>query len=79
MLLTIKDVAERLKASPSTVYELVSDGKLPCYRIGRNGGAIRISEEDLNNYLTTARRSGEQGMSSAPAFSAPVKLKHLRA
>lgn len=47
-LLTPKDVAERLKISVSQVSRLVKGGKISAYRIG---GSIKISEEDLNEYL----------------------------
>lgn len=53
-LLKPKEVAERLRIHESSVYRLVDDGKIGSYII--NGGTIRISEEDLNEYLEGGRR-----------------------
>lgn len=53
MMLTIKEAAERLKVSPSFVYNLVARGTLPSYRIG---SCRRVSEEDLLEYLKNCRR-----------------------
>jgi excisionase family DNA binding protein len=46
-LLTVREVAERLRVHPITVRRLIKDGKLPVVRIGR---AIRVREEDLGAY-----------------------------
>ena len=42
-LLTINDVAARLKISKSLAYALVESGKLVPYRIGLGRGAIVVS------------------------------------
>ena len=52
ILLRISDVARMLKISRSKAYQLVSQGKLPAYRIE---GSIRVSEEDLRKSLVQAR------------------------
>lgn len=77
MLLTVKDVAERLNVSVSTVYEILQSGLLPCVKVGLRGGAIRVSEDDLNAYIT-ACRSGGHGTFTAPATLVTEKLRHLR-
>lgn len=76
MLLTVKQVAKRLNVSLSSVYELIHDGALTSYRIGRNGGAIRVSDDDLEVYLAKSR-TGEAS-STKPNAPQQVKLKHLR-
>ncbi|PQO47352.1 helix-turn-helix domain-containing protein [Blastopirellula marina] len=75
MLLTIKQVAERLNCAESTVYALVSTGKISGFRIGANNGGIRISEEDLQLYLDSCR-IGETAKEEPR--KAPPRLKHLK-
>ena len=75
MLLTPREVAERLKVSLSTVYGLVESGKLACYRIGLRRGAVRVSEEDLAAYLESCHHS--QVIERQRAVRR-VKLKHIR-
>ena len=50
MLLTVREVAERLRISIGSVYAAIEDGRLKAYRLGR-GGALRISEENLRSFL----------------------------
>lgn len=54
-MLTVPEVAERLRVAVSTVYALVESGKLGAFRIGPNDGAIRVSEEQLQVYLDACR------------------------
>ena len=54
-LMTVKEVARRLRVSASLVYQLVDSGKLGCHRIGNGRGAIRICPEDVTNYLQACR------------------------
>jgi excisionase family DNA binding protein len=55
-LLTVKEVARRLRVSQSLVYQLVDTGRLGCHRIGNGRGAIRIRPEDVTEYLETCRK-----------------------
>ncbi len=50
-MLTVKQTAERLNVSQNTIYSLISNGKIPCHRIGLGRGAIRIAEADLAEFL----------------------------
>jgi len=52
MLLSIKEVAKRLKISVSKTYALVARGELPSYQIGT---CRRVSEEDLKKFLEQCR------------------------
>lgn len=47
-LLTIDEVAQRLKVSPSTVRRLIRRGGLKTVRLGR---LIRVRPADLNDYI----------------------------
>jgi len=46
--LTVKEAAERLGVSPKTLYSLIEARKLPCLRIGKGRGTIRIRPADLD-------------------------------
>ena len=47
-LLTPQEVADKLKLSKYTIYNLMKRGDLPHMRIGNS---YRVSEEDLNEFL----------------------------
>jgi excisionase family DNA binding protein len=44
-LLTIREVADRLRVSRATVYRLVAEGRIPAVRV--SSGAIRVREAGL--------------------------------
>lgn len=52
MLLTIKQVAERLQLSSATVRELIRSGRLRAIRTLGDRGSFRISEAALAEYLS---------------------------
>lgn len=47
-VLTIPQVAERLKVSRNTVYRLISAGEIPAVTVG---SVQRIAESDLQKYI----------------------------
>jgi excisionase family DNA binding protein len=47
-MLTVQEVADRLRVSAQTVRRLIEDGELIAHRIGQQ---LRIAEEDLQAYL----------------------------
>jgi excisionase family DNA binding protein len=51
-LLTVDDIAERLRVSTRTVRRWIDDGTLPVLRLGR---AVRIEERDLQFFLAERR------------------------
>ena len=61
-LLTIPQVAERLKLSRGTVYRLISIGELPVVKIGKSSsgfatrGVSRIDAGDLQKYIDANKR-----------------------
>jgi excisionase family DNA binding protein len=65
-VLTVKQIAERLSLSASQVYALCATGRLPHHRMGNGKGAIRVSEEQLAEFLEATR------------FRPPAELPALR-
>jgi excisionase family DNA binding protein len=53
--MTVKAAAERLEVSASLVYLLISKGKLQATRHGIGRGTIRVSEQQLAQYLEEAK------------------------
>lgn len=51
-LLTAQEVADILKIKKNTVYELVKRGELPSKKVGKQ---VRISTQDVKNYLNTSQ------------------------
>ncbi len=54
-LLTIADVAERLRVNAKTVRRWIATGELPAYKVGRQW---RVAEEDLWAFLAKLRCGG---------------------
>lgn len=52
-LLTVKEVAARLRISTATVYGLCERGRLPYVRISTH--AIRVAEQDLVEFVQGGR------------------------
>lgn len=53
ILYTPEELAQKLKISKYTVYEMIKREEIEAHHIGRN---IRISESQLDNYLINSRR-----------------------
>ncbi len=71
----IAKVAEMLDIHAATVYQLVSAGKLHCCRIGPRQGAIRITQEQIDEYLASV----ETRPLTVPApVTHRLKASHLR-
>jgi excisionase family DNA binding protein len=47
------EVAKKLGLKPATIRRYVNDNTMPHFRVG--GKCIRISDEDLNNFLSRYR------------------------
>lgn len=54
-LLSVRAIAEATTLPQSTIYDAVARGELPAVRLGENGRAIRIAEEDLLEYIRSRR------------------------
>lgn len=68
-LMTVAQVAEQLKLSEAWVYARIAEGSMPHFKLK---GAVRISEEHLEEFLKRHENGGEP--KKAPRH---VKLKHL--
>jgi excisionase family DNA binding protein len=72
-MLTVRQVADRLRVSASLVYSWCEDHLLPHYRMGGKGkrGKILIEEAVLEAFLLS--RKVESGAGNTPALD----LKHI--
>jgi len=72
-MLTVKQVAERLRISASLVYGWCEDQMLPHYRMGGKGkrGKILIEEAVLDAFLQSRKVEGK------PVDVASLGLKHI--
>jgi excisionase family DNA binding protein len=68
-MLTVKNVAARLGLSNSQIYALIASGKLSCHRFGNGRGALRVSEEQLAQFIEASKIT--------PAATIP-ELRHIR-
>ena len=69
--LTIADAASLLGLCEKSVRMLVASGRLRCYRLGFKGGKIRISPEDVAEYVASCR-------DVQPARQPAMALRFLR-
>ena len=76
-LLTPKEVADRLRVSRATVYNLCECGKLASYRIGVGRGALRISEADLDAFIESCRDTSRSRQRPVVKKEPPIRLRHL--
>ena len=65
-MFTVKQAAERLRVSLSTIYNLVESGRLHCHRIGLGRGAVRITEDQLQAYLKSTEQRGDRDVPPEP-------------
>ncbi|WP_210417744.1 helix-turn-helix domain-containing protein [Bythopirellula goksoeyrii] len=75
-MLTVREVAESLRVSPTCVYQLIEKGKIACHRIGLGRGAIRVCESDLAGYVESCRKPGNKTAMRPPRPRG--RLRHLK-
>lgn len=54
-LLTVKEVSEKLRVKPSTIYAWAEQKLIPCIKLN---GVLRFEEAEILNWLASSRRSG---------------------
>jgi excisionase family DNA binding protein len=59
-LLTVREVAERLRSSPETVRRWLRQGKLRGFRPGGTKLGYRVPESELQRFINVAQRTQEQ-------------------
>jgi excisionase family DNA binding protein len=74
-LLTVREVAERLRVSESTAYRWVYDGRLPALQLGGPHAPLRVEETELNDWMF---RSGP-GPAAAPEAQSKTALRAVPA
>jgi len=65
MLLTPREVAERLSVSTRTIYTWLDEGRLPCVKLSER--VTRIPERAVDALLDESSRSATQGLLAAEA------------
>jgi excisionase family DNA binding protein len=50
-LLTVREVADRLKLSEKSVRRRIASGELPAVRLGGRGTPLRVDERELDQYV----------------------------
>lgn len=75
ILYTTTEVAGILKISRTKVYELVGKGELVGTRIG---GSIRVTDEDLDLFISSCRVLKKRKVSSSVSSCPSLKLRYLR-
>jgi excisionase family DNA binding protein len=76
-LLTVREMAERLRISLATAYQLVKQGAIASLRVGCNRGAIRIRESDLMAYENSMTQQVDISTIETRNF-VRVDLKHIK-
>jgi len=61
MVMTVKQVAEKIQVTKRTVYDWIRQGKLQAYRAGRQ---YRITDEQLEAFLTQTQKKEQGGVCS---------------
>lgn len=54
--MSVADAAEYVGVSERTIRDLVRDGQLTHYRIGRGRGFVRFRRSEIDEYLARRRR-----------------------
>jgi excisionase family DNA binding protein len=74
-LLTVQEVAEKLKISETTVYQWKAQGILPAVQLSRK--ALRFREKDINAFIDS--KSPQTAAQHCPPSNKPRKKKSISA
>ena len=75
LLLTVGEVANRLKCHPQTVRRWIWSGKLGHVKVG---GLVRISEEEVRRLLKDGERGAEQDKHETGVVALRATMQTLR-
>ena len=77
-LMRISVVAWRLSVSESFVYQAINEGRMKFFRLGKGQGGLRVSEQQLQDFLAKQEEGGEPQPETIPPRTVTVKpLKNL--
>lgn len=76
-LLTLPEFAKHIAASESTARRIIDRGEIACYRVGRSGLRVRVS--DVEAYLAARRTPEEVGDLKSLVARAVERAKQRRA
>lgn len=75
-LLTVRELAARLRVSLATAYQLLKQGKIPAIRVGAGGGSLRVRVRDVELFLVAMT---QPAAAPVTAVKPPrIRLKHLK-
>lgn len=77
-LLTVSQVAERLQCSIANVYSLIEKKELGAFKVGANGGGLRVSDVMLEAFLEARREFPGRDANPVDTRCSPIKLRHLK-
>ena len=78
-VLTVKEVAARLRVSQGCIYSLCGSGALRHLRLGTGRGAIRIREEDLQSFVERCVREEKEEVATPRRMATPKAFTNLNA
>ena len=58
-LYKVSEVAERFKVNPRTVLNWIREGEMACYKVGNTDAVLRVSEEQIQDYLANHHTTSE--------------------
>ncbi len=61
-LLTVHEIAERLRVSPMTVRRYIAAGRLPAVKVGKG---VRVRREALDQFATPIEPKAESGVAAS--------------
>jgi excisionase family DNA binding protein len=60
-LMTVRELADYLSITESTVYKMVNRQEIPSVRLGQNGRTLRFRREEIEAWLRNRRKPAMQG------------------
>lgn len=75
-LLSVKELAGKLRLSVTETYRLIQSGEINHFRVGPSKGAIRICESEVREFLERRRIGKPKPSPAAAPRSRP--LKHIQ-
>ena len=58
-LMTVTELSQYLKLAPQTIYNMVSENRIPAYRI--NSRCLRFRLEEIEEWLSKVKQKGRVG------------------